>query len=258
MSESVPVKAVKQTFEIVEELRDRGKAGTTELATSLDLPTSTIHDHLNTLYNGQYVTKSNGQYRLSTRFLHYGDITRHNMQIFRSSEEELASLAQETGEFVSLTIEEHGWGVVLKNVAGSDAPNFTTYPGMRINLASTAAGKTILASFSDEKILEIMNRYGYPKSTSRSLDSRSALMDEISAIREQAYALDRQESISGVRGVGVPLYDRNDSILGGISVYGPKSRISDEEFEEELPKRLHESANIIEVDYNFNRDGGQP
>lgn len=256
MSKDAPIQTVKRTFEVIEELRRSGEMGTTELAETLNLPTSTVSDHLQTLSSCGYVVKTDDAYKIGTRFLFLGDRIRRQRQIFRSAEEELKNLAEETGEHASLTVEEEGLGVILHHVRGEKALEFNAYPGMRTHLHLSAAGKAILATLPDERVEEIVDNHGLPTVTANSIESPTELYEELDHVREQEYALDREESIEGMRGIGVPILDRHDAVLGAISLYGPRSRIAEERFTDELPEKLHESANVIEVDYNYNREGG--
>lgn len=253
--DQVPINTVRSTFRIVEELRDSGPLGTSELAEVLGFPTSTVHDHLRTLERKGYVVATDGGYRLGTRFLYVGDRHRRQTRLYNSLGEELQTLASETGEHASVTIEEDGLGVILDHVRGGEAIRFNTYPGMRTKLHLSAAGKAILAFLDPDRVDEIIDNRGLPAMTKSTISTRSALYEELEQIREQQYALDGQESIEGMRGVGVPLLDNDSTVLGAISLYGPRTRIDDDRFTNDLPAHLHESANVIEINYNFNRGG---
>lgn len=256
MHDNVEVDTVSRAFRIIRALRETGPAGTSELAATLELPVSTVNDHIQTLRSRSYVVKRGDAYTLGTRFLFVGDRVRRQMRIFRSAKEELDALADETAEHASLTIEEDGIGVIIEDVRGQKALEFNTYPGMRTKLHLSAAGKAILATLPDARVREIIDDRGLTPMTDNTITGRSALFDELEHIREVGYALDMGESIEGMRGVGVPLHDRDDSVLGGISLYGPRSRMSDDRLRGELPTKLQEAANVIEVEYQYKGGGG--
>jgi DNA-binding MarR family transcriptional regulator len=57
-----PVQATTTAFRIIEALRLRDGAGVSELAAALEMPTSTVHDHLRTLEAAEYLTSEDGVY----------------------------------------------------------------------------------------------------------------------------------------------------------------------------------------------------
>lgn len=251
MNQNIPIKSVERSFDIVRMLQKTDKAGVSELAKELALPTSTVHDHLQTLESRGYVTKIDGTYRLGTQFLYIGDKLRRQNRTFQSCRQELRNLADDTGEHASLTIEESGLGIIFHHVRGEKAIEFNTYPGRRTKLHLSAAGKAILASLSNDRVDEIVDKHGLRPRTDNSISSRAELEEELIKIRDREYALDDEGGISGMRGVGVPLFDQEERVLGAISLYGPRSRIDDSRFRNDLPNRLHEGANVIEIEYNF-------
>lgn len=256
MTETARVKTVERAFKVVTTLRRSGPAGISEIAETLELPTSTVNDHLQTLKSCGYVVKTNDTYHLGTRFLFIGDRLRRQMRLFQSSKQVLESLADETAEHASLTIEEDGIGVILDDIRGQKAIEFNTYPGMRTQLHLSAAGKAILAFLPEHRVVEILEQRGLKRMTENTITSKDELLEELDRIRADGFATDMGESITGMRGVGVPILDKDDTLLGGISVYGARSRITDERLSDELPTVLREAANVIEVEYEYKQRGG--
>lgn len=75
-----------------------GGAGVSALATLLDKPTSTIHDHLRTLENEEYLVKADGEYYVGTRFLGIGEQARSRHKVYSIARQELDKPAEQTGE----------------------------------------------------------------------------------------------------------------------------------------------------------------
>lgn len=73
MSEAkYPIKATETTLTIIEELKSEDGGRVTELAESLDLAKSAVHNHLSTLMEHGYVIKEGNVYHLSLKFLEIG------------------------------------------------------------------------------------------------------------------------------------------------------------------------------------------
>lgn len=254
MSENttVPVKAVQSTIDVIEVLKKLDGAGVTEVAAELDIPKSTVHDHLQTLEQCEYVVNDNGRYRLGTRLLELGGFVRRGSDLYRVAQSEIDNLADETGEHANLLVEEYGWGYFLYKSEGENAVWLDTHVGMRVYLQTTAMGKCILANMPHERVEEILDRTGLPEITENSLATREELYDELELIRERGYALDNEERVQGMRCVGAPITGSDGGIIGAVSVSGPTSRFQGDYFEEELPDMVRSTANVIEVNITHN------
>lgn len=95
---AAPVQAAKTTFDIIDTLRELNGAGVSELADELDMPTSTIHDHLQTLANEEYLVNDKGTYYVGARFLELGEQARNRTKVYNIARPEVGDLAEETGE----------------------------------------------------------------------------------------------------------------------------------------------------------------
>jgi len=62
------VGATERSFRIIEQLGERG-GGVSELAESLSISKSTVHNHLQTLRELGYVVQDGDEYRLGLQFL---------------------------------------------------------------------------------------------------------------------------------------------------------------------------------------------
>lgn len=246
-----PVQSAVNTFEVVEALRELDGAGVSELAAHLDIPKSTIHNYLSTLEQEQYVTNEGGTYQVGIRFLELGAYARNRQKIYEIAKPEIERLAQETGELGNLLIEEHGRGTYLQRARGEDAVQVESHVGTRVSLHSTALGKAILAFSPRERVEAIIDRHGLEKTTPRTVSTREELYDDLETIRERRYAFDDEERLKGLRCVASPILSNDDRVLGAVSVSGPSNRIRDERFREELPNKILEVVNVIELNVTY-------
>ena len=246
-----PVEAAKTTFMIINALRELDGAGVSELADRLDKPTSTIHDHLQTLEGEQYLINNDGTYRVGTRFLELGEKVRNRKKVYNVARPEVNELAEKTGEHANMMIEEHGLGVFLYKARGSNAVELDTHAGMRVPLQTTALGKTILANRPREEVERIIDRYGLPQITEQTITDREDLFEVLEEVRERGYAYDDGERVAGMRCVAAPITDSDDRAIAAVSVSGPKSRMLGEIFSEEIPDMVLRSTNVIEVNLTY-------
>lgn len=245
------VGATETTLCILETLKELDGAGVTELATQLDLPKSTVHNHLSTLVRNEYIVKEGDTYRVGLQFLEFGEYIRGRMKIYDVARPEVEQLADETGELANLLVEEHGKGVYLCRAKGAQAVRLDTYAGMRVHLHCTALGKAVLAHLPEEKLAEIIEARGLPKRTDTTITDETALREELGRVRERGYAYDNGERLAGLRCVAAPIKALDGHALGAISVSGPTSRMKGQWFEEEVPELLLNVANVIELNMNY-------
>jgi DNA-binding IclR family transcriptional regulator len=245
-----PVKSVEVMFTIVEAIKELDGAGVTELADHLDLPKSTIHNYLATLEQEEYVLKEGTRYRVGLRFLDLGAYARDQVEMFEVAKPELEHLAGETGELANLLVEEHGTGSYLYRTRGGMAVQVKGHVGTRAPLHSTGLGKAILAHLPESRVEAIVDEHGLPASTPQTITDPDELFAELETIRERGYAFDDEERLRGLRCVAAPI-QANEEVVGAISVSGPTNRLRADRYREELPRKLLEVQNVIELNVTY-------
>ena len=242
------VQTVNRSFQIVRALADREGAGVTELADSLELSKGAVHTHLNTLESNGVVTQQGDEYRLGLRFITFGEYVKRQRPLYGAGRDETDALAEATGEYAHLMAEERGRGFHIYKSRGDNAVG-QPYHDMNLqkedHLHYSAAGKSILSCLSESRIDDIVDAYGLPERTGNTITTREELFDRLDRIRERGYALNDEEEIDGLRAVGAPI--DTAGVVGAISVSGPVSRLKGDRFREELPERVMQAANVIEL-----------
>lgn len=240
------VKTTKTVFGIIELLQESDGATLTEIADGLDLAPSTVHEHLISLTSENYIIKEDSRYYLGLQFLDRGIHARNRLQVTHAAPPSLIQLAEETGELVSLVVEEQGHAVFLLQEKGENAINVRARAGMRSYLHCLASGKAILSELSDKKVEEIIDQHGMYPATEDTITGREELFDELQMIREQGYASTAGEITEGLSAVGAPII-ADGTLHGGVSVSGPKNRFSREYVNENLLDELLTATNEIEL-----------
>lgn len=241
------VKSVEKTFDIVRTIQDLGGASLTTLAREMGIPQSTAHNYLKSLEDAEYLVNDNGTYQVGIRFLEHGAYARNRLKIYEIAKPEVDKLADETGELANLLIEEHGRGSYLHRAYGVDAVQVEAHVGTRVYLHSTALGKAILAHLPAERRDAILDRHGLPERTPRTTTDRAELLDDLAEIRDRGYAYDDEERLSGLRCLAAAVRSDSDRVLGAVSIAGPTNRLRGDRYHEELPKKLLEAVNVIEL-----------
>ena len=248
------LQTVSRAFDIVRALEALDGAGVTELANHLDLSKSATYNYLSTLREEKFVVKNGDTYELSLQFLLVGEYVRNQNALYRLGRTELDELATKTGEYAHLSAEQHGLGVNLYKVAGEKAvgANYQTHKLQKPDyLHFSATGKAILAHLPRERVDWIVDQYGLTKKTENTITDRDALYEELDQIREQGFALNDEEEITGLQAIGAPIMNRHDRVLGSISVSGPVKRMKDPDYHDRVVDHVINAANVIEVNVNM-------
>lgn len=248
MAQNNTVDAVRTTFALLEALQALDGAGVTRLADWAGVPKSTAHNHLSTLREDDWVVKNAvDQYHLGFRFVDIAHHATHRVRIYDLVKDEVDKLADESGEMALFTVEEHGVGVCLYRSLGQDAVETPLYVGYRSALHHTAVGKAILAFLSEERVHEIIDEQGLERQAPHTITDRDELLTELAEIRDTGVAYNRQETIHGLVGVGIPIRNQDGSVIGAISIIGPRSRMEPEQLDEKYPAILRRSVDVIEI-----------
>jgi DNA-binding IclR family transcriptional regulator len=236
---------------IIEELAELHRAGVTTLSDRLDMPKSTVHAHLQTLHDEEYVVNENGQYRLGLKHLYLGTVVRDRIPGYRFIKEKVDELAQATGERAQFIVEDHGHGVYVYRAVGPNAVETDSGTGNRVPLNAISAGKAILAFMPRERVEAILSDVGLPDRTDNTITDEDDLWRVLEEIRDDGYAHNYEESTTGLRAVGVPVLKPDEEVIGAISVSGPSNRLRDERIEREIPNQILGVVNEIELNIRF-------
>lgn len=238
--------AVETTFDVLDVLGEREPIGVSEIAGQLDMSTSTVFTHLNTLVQEGYVVKTGTTYQRSLRFLEDGGVIRQRYQSLNLFKEKIDELASTTGEIVGAAVEERGHRIILYRSAGEMAAGDKIPIGDHTYMHWTSLGKAILAHLSATKYTTIVDQHGLPRGTRKTITDSDELESELERIRQQGYAIDDEEHLQGVRGVAVPILDNNQRVLASIGITGPRNRFTPS-YIGELSDLLKDAKNEIEV-----------
>ncbi|ELY89480.1 IclR family transcriptional regulator [Natrialba hulunbeirensis JCM 10989] len=237
------VSTTRKTFEILETLADEDGVTITELTRETSFTKSTVYRHLSTLVDLGYVVERDGAYFVGFRFLEISEQARGRKKGYTAAKRKVFELGKETDERAVFIVEEDYEGVYIHRYGSlSD-----TMIGKRRPLHSLAAGKTILSEWDDDAVAEFIDTVGLESSTDNTITTPDDLYAELETIRERGYAVNNEEYMAGLRGVAVPVYTPDETLLGALSVFGPTSRFKDEYVHEELPNRLWDKAGEIKV-----------
>lgn len=251
VEETERIAAVERSLKIVDAVQELDGARVSELAEHLGWATSTVHSHLNTLEHHRYLIKEGDTYHIGLEFLNRGGFARERKEAYRMAEGIIEDLAEQTDERAQFIVEEHGRAVYLHTATGSRAVKVKTRLGRVKAMHHSASGKAILSQLPEERIKEIVDRWGLPATTENTITDFEELMEELEQIRERGVSFNREESIKGLHVVAVPVVSSYGQVIGAFGISGPASRFKGEYYNSEVPDLLLGAANELELKISY-------
>jgi DNA-binding IclR family transcriptional regulator len=246
-SPKYPIKVLDKSFSILEILLKQDRAmNMTEISKKLELYPSTIHRILDTLKHWGYVEQDphTQKYQLGLKVLELGMVKLHQMDLVREATPYLKALAKQCNETVHLGVLEEGEVLYLAKEESSQTIRMCSYVGKRAPLYCSALGKVLLAYFSAEERKQILGKKVLLPLTENTITDRRELEKELNKVKEQGFALDREENEKDIRCIAAPIRNYQGKVIAAISISGPAFRI-DENTQNKLKRALLETSKKI-------------
>ncbi|RBI59515.1 IclR family transcriptional regulator [halophilic archaeon] len=244
------IKSVQTASKILATIQRQSEPTFGDLCGDLDVSKGTVHTYLSTLEEEGFITKSGDHYCLGFRFVTMGETVRNETELYRAGQVEVDKLAEQTSEYVHLTVTYCGKEVTIYESRGDNAVAMDYHLQMREApqyLHCTSTGKAMLGHFDEERVHDIIDEQGLIEQTENTISDPDRLFRELKRIREQGYAVNDEEELRGMRSIGAPIRGVDGDVCGAVSVTAPTSRLSGERFQSEIPELVMQAANIIEV-----------
>ena len=117
--------------------------------------------------------------------------------------------------------------------------------GSRVAAPLSSAGMIVLAYQPPERVAEFIERYEPKAFTPHTIIDKARLRLELEQVLQHGYALSEQQLEMGMRGVAVPLRNRNGIVIGAISVSMPIGQESGNAALSRVLPALQESASLL-------------
>lgn len=219
-------------------LAEEGRAQTlAELSLRLDLPKATTHRLCAQLLAGGYLARDLDERsfvvgpalrRLGLDALNHGSARalRHAV---------LAELVDKVGETCNFTTLDGASVLYLDRVEAPWPWRLTMDVGVHVPLHCTASGKLFLAFMPAAERDTVIKHVALARMTVNTIISARDLRAECETIARQGHALDREEFITGLLALAVPVRDAQGRVRAAIAVHAPSVRLSAEAALARLP-----------------------
>ena len=249
-----PIKVLDKSLSVLELLLQKGSSmNMIELSEKLGFYPSTIHRILDTLKHRGYVEQDSHtqKYQLGLKILELGMAKLQQMDLVREATPYLKELVKQCNETVHLGVLEEGEVLYLAKEESSQTIRMISYVGKRAPLHCTALGKVLLTYLSTEERKKILGEKVLPRLTENTITDKRELEKELSKVREQGFALDREENEKDVRCVAAPIRNYQGEVIAALSISSPIFRI-DKNAQNNLKEALIETSKKISKRLGYN------
>ncbi len=138
----------------------------------------------------------------------------------------LKAVAEEIGETCNLATPDREGMTYLDRVETKWPLRIQLPIGSQVPFHCTASGKLYLSTLRLATLNSVLSAGPLDPQTDKTITSVDILRDELQQIREQGYATDDEEFMTGMAAVAVPILDQQDRLMATLSVHAPVQRHS--------------------------------
>lgn len=252
MAENGTIRVLERALTILDYVAQSSEtAGITEIAEATSLPKATVHRILQTLVARKVMFQDeSGSYMMGPATLSWADGFRTRTALPHLAQSVLRDLWKRTNETVHLTVYDGDQAYYVDKLASPHPVGMRSRIGASLCLSTTAAGRAILASFSEEELRRYLASASLEIKTKNTVATEEELLELLRKTRREGYAVENEENEVGIRCIGAAiLRGRECRPLGAVSLSVPAYRLGDEDVPV-LGKLVREAAGKISAILN--------
>ena len=240
------VAAVLKVFAILQALSERNETGISELSVRLAMPKATVYRFLQTMKTLGYARQEidSERYGLSMKVFELGAKALQYPDLVEICKPHMQRLSDSTGETVHLGMLIDSEIIYVHKVDSRHMLGMYSRVGRRAPLHCTAIGKVLMAWESPERRDTILKGCDFKRFREKTITTRADYDVELQRTLDQGFGQDREEFDDHIRCAAIPIFDRLNQPVAGMSVSFPSFRY-DHEGEPKLVAELRNASRDI-------------
>jgi IclR family transcriptional regulator, KDG regulon repressor len=240
------VAAVLKVFAILQALSERNETGISDLSVQLAMPKATIYRFLQTMKTLGYVRQEvdSERYGLTMRMFELGAKALKYPDLIELAKPHMQRLSDATGETVHLGMLIDSEIIYVHKVDSRHTLGMYSRVGRRAPLHCTAIGKVLMAWEPAERRDRLLQGCDFRRYRDKTITDRGEFDRELDRTLDQGFGQDREEFDDHIRCAAIPIFDRLNQVMAGLSVSFPSFRY-DEAREPELVAMLRSASREI-------------
>lgn len=167
------------------------------------------------------------KFKLGMAFLEKSQIVTSDFDIRDYAKSPLLELRNKSRMSVQLAIRDGDHAIYIEQFESLNPIRVYPQVGRRVPLYAAACPRVLLAYMPDEEQDYFLRNYEYTSFTSKTMTNYNFIKKELNDIIEKGYSLSTGELYEGTTAIAVPIFGRNQEILGAISIIGTSQDFED-------------------------------
>ncbi len=230
MASKVRVLSVVKAFHILDLFQHHIELSLAEISHLMGMPKTTIYGIIATMESCGYLEQDplSGKYRPGLGIFALSNVLRERIDIKDEAVKQMRLLSDKYEKNVHITIPMNNEVMYLESLVPFGKMMVKTVVGSVAPANCTSSGKAFLSTLSPQELDDLYANAPLAKLTPNSIDNLAVLKKELAKCHAQGYAVDNEESIMGVRGVGMTVINKSGKALLGISIAGSAHEMTPE------------------------------
>lgn len=227
-----PIESVDKALKLVLLLADQPELRLSEAARYLKVASSTAHRLLAMLQYHELVRQDpvSKIYRAGPALMGLAFAVIGRIDVEGAAKPILRRLSERLSESVHIGMLDGTSVRFIAAVEGPTAVRVASRLGRAMPAHCTSTGKVMLAEFSGAELDNLYPHEALEQVTENSIGSRAELDTDLARVREQGYAVNREESEEGVTSLAVPIPTRAPGLRLALNAAAPVHRLSVSEY----------------------------
>jgi DNA-binding IclR family transcriptional regulator len=216
-----------------------GPASLDQLASALGVHKTTVLRLLRTLAEQHFVFRDgNHRYHLGSQVFELAGRGLEQREVRGIAAPHLAAFNRGHGRTTHLSELDGSEIVYIDKLESHDHVRMASRIGLRASVHSTAAGKVLTADLPPAELESVLAGVTWTRMTPRTITSRDGFLAELTQVRTQGWARDREENENSINCIAAPVRSASGRAVAAVSVSVPDIVLTYDELLELLPALL--------------------
>lgn len=228
--------AVRKVLEMLELMARVDKSfSVSDVVNELDITSNSVFRIFKELELKGYVVKNpvDSTHELTPKLYYLGNSIRSRISFAKTAYPYMKSIRQFTKETVLLTtFGGQNDTLVVDQIESREPIKFLSTIGVTYDSYSSAMGKAMLSSLDEAELVEYFASHQLVKKTENTISSWDELLRQLTAIKKEGVAYDREENMYGLSCIACPVFSARGQLEGSIGISGLTFRMGEETIKE--------------------------
>lgn len=223
------IKSADRVLDVLELICRRGNAVShTQIASSLDIPKSSLTGLLKNLTSRQYLSKNptENTYSLGSAFFELLKMGKTAVDIVQIAQIQLIWLTEKTKEASAFYLYKEPFVERELGIEANYPLSYRVSSKIKFPLYSAAAGKAVLNALPEKILNNYLQNTKFSKITANTATTPTEIKKRIKADTTNGVTISRNENTEGVIAFAVPILGNDQFPIGALSIVVPSVRLN--------------------------------